>query len=751
MHVRWLIICGFLMSPVWAQASHIIGGDIFYECLGYDPATNMNSFRFVMKVYRNCNSLSMDDFSNPAPVSIYSGSGSSFDFFVTKYAPLQLPVVNIPPDVSNPCLELPPNICVEEGTYTFTADLPVIDESYHISYQRCCRNVTINNIVQPNRIGATFTIELTAEAQRQCNNSPQFNNFPPIVICANEPINFDHSATDPEGDQLVYELCAALKGGGVVGAFEPGDPTSCEGFRPDPACPPPYASVQYVQPTFNALHPLIGDPELKIDAFTGLLTGVPTALGQYVVGICVKEYRNGELLSTLQRDFQFNVASCEPIVKAIIDADEVVDDEFYYLRLCGENEATLINQSIRRSAINEQIWTFDIGGSLQTLTSWDALLSFPDTGVYYGTLALNPNSNCGDTAQIIIEVLPGLDAEYSYHFDSCVAGPMTFTDHSVSEAGQIDEWQWQFATFGSGSDQNTSFLFDAPGNHRVRLMVRDSNDCEDWEEKIIPWFPAPALVIVEPSSFDGCEPMQVVFDNLSSPIDESYDITWDFGDGNTSDDLSPVHVYQHTGIYDVSVHITSPWGCSNSAFWSDWIKVKPVPIADFSYAPDNPSNFQPEVHFTDQSIDAVEWRWDFDGESRAYIQHPVHSFQDTGLQKVELIAIQAEGCPDTVVQWIDVEPLVRYFMPNAFSPNNDDVNDLFRGNGVFEGIRNFTMSIWNRWGEQVFIAYSPHEAWNGRKNNTGQWVPNGVYVYLVTYSDSRGKKHFLKGFATLVR
>ena len=657
-----LLIIGWVcITPVSLWSSHIIGGDITYECLGYNASDNTNSYQIVMKIYRNCNRLSMDVFSDPAPVSIYREDASGYTRIRTIHVPLVFPIVNIPPDVSNPCLELPPDICVEEGTYIINTNLEVIDGSYHISYQRCCRNITINNIQNPNMVGATYTLEIRGEEQQSCNSGPVFNEFPPIVICANTPIDFDHSATDPEGDQLVYELCAPLLGAGIKGAFDAGDPTACDGFRPDPACPPPYLPVDYVQPTFNAQSPLIGDPGIAIDPFTGLITGIPTTLGQYVVGICVKEYRNANLLSITQRDFQFNVANCEPIVKAMIVADEVIDGQNYVIKVCGDLEATIINESVRRSNINELLWTFDIDDNLQTITSWDATLVFPDTGVYYGSLLLNPNSDCSDSLNVIVEVFPGLEAAFSYSFDSCEVSPISFVDESISGAGQIDEWRWRFDFFDSKLGQNVNYLFEEAGEHEVRLTVRDSNGCVAIAEQNIAWYPAPALVIVEPSSFTGCMPMDIVFDNLSFPVNEEYDIVWDFGDGNGSGEVSPAHTYQNTGTYSVSVAITSPIGCFASAAWEDWIQVNPLPEAAFSYSPERPNNLQPEVQFTDRSIDAVGWFWDFDGEDNSIIQHPIYVFQDTGLQRVELVAVHPLGCTDTVVQWIDVEPQIRYF------------------------------------------------------------------------------------------
>jgi gliding motility-associated-like protein len=118
---------------------------------------------------------------------------------------------------------------------------------------------------------------------------------------------------------------------------------------------------------------------------------------------------------------------------------------------------------------------------------------------------------------------------------------------------------------------------------------------------------------------------------------------------------------------------------------------------------------------------------------------------------VKLIVTHPEFCLDTLVQFIDVEPKVTFYLPNAFTPNEDTVNDFFAGTGVTRGITNFRLEIWDRWGQRIFETGNPKEAWNGRVNNTGRQAPGGVYVCLVSYSGPRGEPFEYKGFATLIR
>ena len=139
----------------------------------------------------------------------------------------------------------------------------------------------------------------------------------------------------------------------------------------------------------------------------------------------------------------------------------------------------------------------------------------------------------------------------------------------------------------------------------MTLTVEDINGCVGEDTQIVDWFPVPPLLIIEPSNADGCTPQEVFFNNLSFPIDSTYDIVWEFGDGTIGTDISPTHIYEIPGLYDVSVSVTSPIGCMTSAFFPDLINVEASPTAGFTFLPNNPSNFQPTVDFIDQSIDCL--------------------------------------------------------------------------------------------------------------------------------------------------
>jgi gliding motility-associated-like protein len=730
-------------GPVFSK--HIIGGALTYECLG------AGNYRFTLKMYRDCYDLSGADFDQNAPFSIYKQTPDG-DYSLLETIHLSPTVtIDLDPAEANPCVEVPPSVCVQEGLYTFDyyfTDWPST-ASYTISYQRCCRNATVTNIETPGQVGATFTVDLTPASQLLCNNSPIYNTFPPIVVCVNEPLVYNHNAFDAEGDQLVYEFCSPLLGGGQ-GGLGGGNPNSCTGITPDPACPPPYAEASFVNPPY----PMGGNPQLYINTQTGLLTGTPNTLGQFSVAVCVKEYRNGQLLSIVRRDFQFNVLACD----ALVDADfitpglTVVGDD-YYVRSCNKLDLPFVNQSVNNTLLDSLRWEFFINGDTMFYDATDLVVNFPAPGNYEGRLIVNPGFQCNDTASIFVEIYPELVADFAYDYDTCVAGPVTFLDKSaILGPGQIAKWIWHLEPGVEDSIQrNPIYVYTEPGTKMVKLEVWDEHGCKADTVRSVVYQPVPAIIFVKPNDTISCAPATVFFNNKSSPLDTNYGIQWSFGDGDQGTDISPTHTYINPGTYDVRLEITSPIGCYTDTVFTELVQILPPPIADFSYDPTNPSNLEPSVNFSEESINSNFWEWYVDGQLVAQQPNFTYSFPDTGRHEVKLIVVHPQKCLDTLTQYVDVVPEVTYYLPNAFTPNEDTVNDFFVGTGIMRGATDFNLSIWDRHGQKVFETNKVDEPWNGRVGNEGKLAQNGLYVCIVSFTGPRGKPFNYRGYATLVR
>lgn len=303
--IIFIFCCIALIISGKIYGAHIIGGDAVYRCVSMNAGAQTTSFAVSFTLYRDALGFGAV-FDTNAEFGVYRRHVDSTHWMYVQAVtsnPTNIGFISL----NDPCVEVPPNIRVEKGEYNFNVTLPWDGYVYQITYQRCCRNNTINNIVAPHSTGAVYTIELTGDAIRNCNNSPVFKQFPPIILCNNRPLAFDHSVTDAEGDSIVYSFCTPLTSGGQLGGNE------CTSIVPAPfKCPPPYNLVEFL-PSFSADSPLAANPGMFVHPDNGLLTGTPNLTGQYVVGICIQEYRNGILLTTTRRDFQFNVLDCQNI------------------------------------------------------------------------------------------------------------------------------------------------------------------------------------------------------------------------------------------------------------------------------------------------------------------------------------------------------------------------------------------------------------------------------------------------------
>ncbi len=726
------VLC--LMAPP-AFAKHIIGGVLTYECLGG------GTYRFVLKMYRDCSDPTGAYFDMEAAVSIYKGD----ELIETRYPSPDI-VNDLEPQVDNPCVNIPPSICVQEGIYSFlyTFDDWPSSEPYTISYQRCCRNNSISNITTPGDVGATFTITLTPEAQALCNSSPFFENFPPIVICNGEPLMVDHSAFDPDGDQLVYELCAPLAGGG-----DSFGGNGCNTVAPDPACPPPYDPVSYMPP-WTPLNPMGADPPLQLDPQTGLLTGTPNTFGQFVVGVCVSEYRNGVLLSTIRRDFQFNVVNCAPTVAAQVVADGTLGDTLL-VEQCLDSVVQFANQSVQQGLIDDYRWEFFGESDTLTSTSWNPELTFPGPGTYAGWLLLNPGAECSDTALLQVRIYEGPKPDFSFTYDTCRAGPVLFFDQTTAGEAPLVQREWRFGDGALSDAPQPGHVYQAPGHYNVILTATDDNGCVAQRIRQVRYQPAPAILIVAPDDTLSCPPATIAFDLLSAPVDETYSVVWDFGDGGRDTSLQPAHTYAEPGLYDLALSVTSPIGCHIDTVFPALIRIEAPVVADFRYSPETFSSFRPEVEFFSLSANAAQLDWFANGDLFGKGAEVAWVFPDTGLYRVELVATHALGCTDTARQWLDVVPEYTFFMPNAFTPNHDARNEGFGPAGVWRGLSDYRLEVFDRWGRKVFESHEPRHRWNGRLHNTGHDLPAGTYVWQVRFREPRGGYSVRKGFVTLFR
>lgn len=440
----------------------------------YDHFDTVNHFyRITLKIYRDCmiGNAQFDGFPGsgfPAIITVRDGSGA----FIGTYN-IGAPVVSVlPPSINNPCIQAPNTVCVEEGVYTTTLTLPPKNGGYYIIYQRCCRNATINNLVQPADQGSLYFTKIPGPEQARANSSPHFIGIPPIYLCNNQDFTFDHTAFDPDGDQLVYSFCEPFLGAdGCCPYLNSGVSTGSNCVTPPSACPtqappPPYLNVNYLAP-YSGSYPIASNPAFTINVATGQLTGRPNLIGQFVVGICVKEYRNGQLINTHYRDFQFNVKAC---VAVAVSAQQSQS------QLCRGTSITFTNQSTGSTGQPSVLWDFGVPNTISdTSVLFNPTYNFPDTGKYTVTLIANAHKPCADTSRKDYFVYPSLDIFFLPPAPQCLNN----NSFDFAANGQYDPrtqfiWTFDPAATPSISTQRDpkGIVFKDGGNHPVTLVAK---------------------------------------------------------------------------------------------------------------------------------------------------------------------------------------------------------------------------------------------------------------------------------------
>jgi gliding motility-associated-like protein len=201
------------------------------------------------------------------------------------------------------------------------------------------------------------------------------------------------------------------------------------------------------------------------------------------------------------------------------------------------------------------------------------------------------------------------------------------------------------------------------------------------------------------------------------------------------------------GTYTVTV--TDSKGCTQSQTVT--VFKDPAPIADFSFSPQVITLFEPLCTFTDLSSNAYTWSWNFGDGDTSLLQNPEHSYTAPGTYPVTLTVTNALGCPGQVVIPVTVEDFYTIYLPNSFTPNEDGKNELFGAYASGIEDASFEIRIFTRWGNQIFSSADIDQWWNGRYNNTGEMVPEAVYVYVVNFKDFKRVSHKLMGHVSVLR
>lgn len=326
---------------------------------------------------------------------------------------------------------------------------------------------------------------------------------------------------------------------------------------------------------------------------------------------------------------------------------------------CAQTPVLFINSSDPQPSGAR--WSFGDGTYSDSL---NPVKAFDKPGSYSITMVSN-NGACKDSVTKSIEVIskPSISFSASATVSCEIPFNVNFTNSTTVDGNLSGStYRWDFGDGTTSNQQNPSHVYTSEGNYTVKLFATNVSGCTDSLVKThfikiqIP------VVTIDNLPEKGCGPLSHEFSATVNSVDPIVKYQWLFGDGTTSAEVTPTHVYANPGKYTVALVYTTQGGCVDTTKVIDGIQVGTKPQPQFMADPVNTCAFR-EIHFTDQSKGAPnEWVWFFGDGSSSSLQNPAHQYSDTGLFNVTLIAMN-NGCADTITypKKVHIHPPVALF------------------------------------------------------------------------------------------
>ena len=260
------------------------------------------------------------------------------------------------------------------------------------------------------------------------------------------------------------------------------------------------------------------------------------------------------------------------------------------------------------------------------------------------------------------------------------------------------------------------------------------------------------IITMSVSSQRGCEPHCVDLISISNPASAS--CVWRFTNnlGNNNCNVSNF-CFPSRGNYNAWLSVTDVNGCVDSIQQNSFVVVDPVPLADFTWFPENPNILINEVSFTDQSsvgLPITDWRWSFgdyfaNGADTSDLQNPSYVYDNVGTYPVTLGVTNSFGCISSVTKNMVIEDEFAIYIPNTFTPTKPEgKNDIFNVQGMGFRAEGFEMRIFDRWGNLIFKTNDVYKGWDG--SIKGGPPVQGVYVYKIKVFDYKKREKEFVGY-----
>lgn len=388
--------------------------------------------------------------------------------------------------------------------------------------------------------------------------------------------------------------------------------------------------------------------------------------------------------------------------------------------------------------------------------------------------------NGGATQQIVsasgqatIPVPTNLPGDYTYELISVQEGSISMCTNAIGNDVLVRVWDLPNVSAGAdfpvcaGASTTlygqgaVSYIWDNYVIDGVAFLPTSSldftvegtdvNGCKNTDVVHIMVVPIPQ-VNFSTTNASGCSPLVTTLTNQSTG--NLNNCQWALSDGSQYNGCGSVNItLENPGCYDVTLTVSTPEGCTNTGTQTAFLCVYPNPIADFNLTPNEVETSNTFVNFFDNSYGAVSYQWDFSDGGYSNLENPIHIFPDneSGYYEVFLIVTNSDGCMDTTSRIVHVKEDLIYYVPNAFSPDGDEFNNVFKP--VFTtgfDVYSYHLQIFNRWGELIFESLNYEEGWDGTYHN--EKLLDGTYIWKIKVKNkSTDKKLEIDGHVSLLR
>ncbi|MDQ3110971.1 MAG: gliding motility-associated C-terminal domain-containing protein [Bacteroidota bacterium] len=363
------------------------------------------------------------------------------------------------------------------------------------------------------------------------------------------------------------------------------------------------------------------------------------------------------------------------------------------------------------------------------------------------TVAVSDNNGCQAAPQMVTLVVnPPLSVSVSGNALVCLNNLSTLTANASGGNGGPYSYSWQ----PTGTTGN--ICTDHPLSNTIYTITVTDN-CTLLAATATFSVTVPALPVASFTTDDtsGCGHVCVNFTNTTPGIQSAL---WSCSDGYSGNTLNAYHCFQ-PGVFDVTLMVTDTNGCVDTLVQPGTVTVHSNPVAAFALGPQPTTILEPNICFTDQSTqDVITWYWNFDDindQATSTIQNPCHAYSDTGRYCASLIVTNQYGCWATASNCLFIEPYFTLYVPNAFTPNEDGLNDFFIPVGNDVDPDNYEMMIFDRWGNLIFESKTWGEGWNGTAKGGVKVAQIDTYVWKINLKDHAGQRHQLIGHVSIIK